>query len=52
MTRAIEHFMWGYQDFFRIHVQTRAESVLKRIDPELSPDIFLVGILGIGGSSR
>ena len=45
MTRTIEHFMWGYQDFFRIHVQTRAESVLKRIDPELSPDVFLVGIL-------
>lgn len=37
--------MWGYQAHFRIQVQTHAESVLNRLDPDLSPDVFLVGIL-------
>ena len=50
MTRS--HFMWGYQDHFRIHVQTHAESVLKRIDPDLSPEVFLVGILEAEGQDR
>jgi len=45
MGRTIDHFMWGYQDHFRIHVQVNAERALKRVDPELSPEVFLVGIL-------
>ena len=45
MSRTIDHFMWGYQDHFRIHVQVNAERALQRIDPELSPEVFLIGIL-------
>jgi hypothetical protein len=45
MSRTIQHFMWGYQDMYRIHVQGSAESALKRLDEELSPEVFLVGIL-------
>jgi hypothetical protein len=45
MSRTIDYFMWGYQDHFRGHVQVNAEWALKRIDPELSPEVFLVGIL-------
>jgi hypothetical protein len=37
--------MWGYQDMYRIHVQVSAEYALKGLDEELSPEIFLVGIL-------
>lgn len=37
--------MWGYQDMYRIHVQVGAEYALMRIDAELSPDVFLVGLL-------
>src|SRR5882724_4706487 len=45
MSRVIEHFMWGYQPFFRVHVQSNAESILKLLDSELKPEVFLVGIL-------
>ena len=45
MSRTIDHFMWSYQDHFRIHAQVNAERALKRVDPELSPEVFLVGIL-------
>lgn len=37
--------MWGYQDMYRIHVQVSAEYALKRLDEELSPEVFLVGLL-------
>ncbi len=37
--------MWGYQDMYRIHVQVSAEFALKRLDEELRPEAFLVGIL-------
>jgi hypothetical protein len=45
MGRTIEHFMWGYQDMFRIHVEVSAESALGRLDGNLQPKVFLVGIL-------
>jgi len=45
MGRTIDHFMWGYQDMFRIHVEVSAESALKQLDNELQPSVFLVGIL-------
>jgi hypothetical protein len=37
--------MWGYQPHYCIHVQVSAESVLKRLDEGLRPEVFLVGIL-------
>src|SRR5690349_16114522 len=45
MGRTVDHFMWGYQDHFRIHMQVTAEFALKRLDPDLRPEVFLVGIL-------
>ena len=45
MSRTIDHFMWGYQDHFCSHVPVNAEWALSRIDPELLPEVFLVGIL-------
>jgi hypothetical protein len=45
MNRTIQYFMWGYQDLFCIHVQISAESALKRLDEDLQPEVFLVGIL-------
>ena len=41
----IEYFMWGYQIHFRVSAQTSAESVLSRLDPNLKPNVFLIGIL-------
>jgi hypothetical protein len=41
----IKYFMWGYQDMYRIHVQVGAEYALRRLDEELSPEVFLVGLL-------
>lgn len=37
--------MWGYQDMYRTHVQVRAEYALERLDEELGPEVFLVGLL-------
>lgn len=37
--------MWGYQDMYCIHVQVSAEYALKRLDVDLRPEVFLVGIL-------
>lgn len=45
MGRTIDHFMWGYQDMFRTHVEVSAEYALKKLDVELQPEVFLVGIL-------
>lgn len=48
MSRTIDHFMWGYQDMFRTHVQVHADFALKRLAPELHPKVFLVGIREAG----
>jgi hypothetical protein len=52
MTNGIEHFMWGYQLHYRIHVQVAAESTLKMLDDRFEPEIFLVGILREQDSTR
>jgi hypothetical protein len=45
MNHVIQHFMWGYQPHFRIHIELIAESVLKKLDERFQPEVFLVGIL-------
>jgi hypothetical protein len=44
MSSSIEHFMWGYQRYYRTHVKVAADHVLKLLDEGLNPDVFLVGI--------
>lgn len=44
--------MWGYQDLYRIHVQVNAESALKKLDEDLRPEAFLVGILQVEKEHR
>lgn len=41
----IDHFMWGYQPHYRVHVESIAESVLNRLDRDLRPEVLLVGVL-------
>lgn len=45
MGNVIRHFMWGYQPHYRVHVTVQAESVLRKLNADLSPEVFLVGIL-------
>lgn len=45
MSRTIDHFMWAYQDMYRIEVQVSTESALKKLDEDLRPEAFLVGVL-------
>lgn len=45
MANRIEHFIWGYQPHYRIHLHVAAESTLKMLDGRFEPEIFLVGIL-------
>lgn len=37
--------MWGYQQHFKISIETTAKSLFSKIDPRLSPNVFLLGIL-------
>jgi hypothetical protein len=37
--------MWSYQDMYRIHVKVSAKHAHKRLDEDLQPEVFLVGIL-------
>jgi DNA integrity scanning protein DisA with diadenylate cyclase activity len=41
----IDLFMWGYQVHFRISAQVAAKGIFKRLDENLKPSVFLVGIL-------
>ena len=52
MTSGIEHFMWGYQPHYRIHLQVVAASALKMLDERFEPELFLVGILRVPDSTR
>jgi hypothetical protein len=45
MSRTTDHFMWAYQHMYRIHVEVSAESALKKLDEDLRPEAFLVGLL-------
>ncbi len=37
--------MWGYQPHFQIYAKVAAEGIFSRLDRNLSPKVFLVGIL-------
>lgn len=37
--------MWGYQPHFRISQEVAAETLFRKVDKNLKPEIFLVGIL-------
>lgn len=41
----VKLFMWGYQQHFRIFAQTAAEGIFNKLDKDLNPKVFLVGIL-------
>jgi len=43
--KAIELFMWGYQPHFRILAQTAAEGIFNKLDRNLNPKVFLIGLL-------
>lgn len=45
MSHSIKHFMWGYQQHFRIGQGCVAERVFRALDPRFQPQIFLVGVL-------
>jgi hypothetical protein len=41
----IELFMWGYQPHFQISAKVAAEEIFSRLDRNLNPKVFLVGVL-------
>lgn len=41
----IRLFMWGYQPHFKVHAQTFAEGIFNKLDKNLNPNVFLIGIL-------
>lgn len=45
MSYVINQFIWGYQQHFRISLQSFAERLFGNLDPTFKPDIFLIGIL-------
>lgn len=45
MSYAIELFMWGYQQHLQISLQLSAERLFDKIDYNLNPKVFLLGIL-------
>ena len=45
MGNTITHFMWGYQQHFRIAMGLRAEDVFGKLDQRLQPSVFLAGVL-------
>ena len=40
----IQHFMWGYQQHYRIYAENLAEKTLRKLDNQLDPEVFLVGV--------
>lgn len=52
MPRTIVHFMWGYQEHFRVNQQCVAERVFRVLDARFEPEVFLVGIRGEEGPDR
>ena len=47
MSNAIKHFIWGYQQHFRVAMQTKAKNLFQKLDPSLQPEVFLVGVLAV-----
>jgi len=45
MARFIDHFIWGYQENFRVIHETHAKSLFQLLDKRLEPKVFLVGVL-------
>ena len=45
VTYTIDYFMWGYQGYFRIGLESTAEQLFAKLDRRLAPSVFLVGIL-------
>ena len=45
MRNTITYFMWGYQQYFRIAMQYRAEELFGKLDQRLKPSVFLTGVL-------
>lgn len=45
MARFIDHFIWGYQEHFRVIHETHAKSLFQLLDKRLEPKVFLVGVL-------
>ncbi|QDV20304.1 DisA bacterial checkpoint controller nucleotide-binding protein [Gimesia panareensis] len=45
MSNVIDHFMWSYQQHFRIGKQGDAKSIFEMLDDRIDPELFLVGIL-------
>jgi hypothetical protein len=44
MKQSITYFMWGYQQHFRVTLESHAERVLKELAPDLKPEALLVGV--------
>jgi len=38
-------FMWGYQTYFRVSAECAAKSIFDKLDKDLSPKVFLIGVL-------
>lgn len=45
MKDSITHYIWGYQQHFRVSAQREAKSLFQTFDTDYDPDVFLVGIL-------
>ena len=41
----IDLFMWGYQRHFQVSVQHAAKDLFRKIDPDLEPTTFLLGLV-------
>lgn len=45
MSDTLKYFMWGFQPHFQISAKVFAENLFRRIDPRLSPTVFLLGFI-------
>jgi hypothetical protein len=41
----IDLFMWGYQPHFQISARSAADGIFSKLDRNLSPSVFLIGVL-------
>ena len=52
MSNSITYFMWGYQRYFRVVMQRRAEELFRKLDDRLRANVFLVGVLAAKCAAR
>lgn len=45
MSNTITHFIWGYQQHFRVSAQGEARSLFQQFDGHFDPEVFIVGLL-------